>query len=288
MYALIANPKAGNQQEFDRKKKILNKVANRLKIPVFGLDSKNKTEFQQLAKSLSNNNEILIVAGGDGTFSDVLNSGLNPQVTLAYLPLGSGNALRYGLELLTSMEKWYARFQRNQVKELDVILYNDSYRCFFSGFGFEAQVMQDRQTMRQKGFDGFLAYGIPIAKGIISRHPRFNAFINVDGVQHIVENILTISLAKHPFYGYGIKANPYARWDDGLIHTRPITESTFAVGWRILYAFYGTLTPQTYFPGKTISITTDTAHPIQCDGEFMGSASTATFTILPKCIKVIC
>jgi diacylglycerol kinase family enzyme len=287
MHALIANPKAGNQQEFNRKKAILNKVANRLKIPIFGLDSKNKTEFQQLAKSLSNDFEVLIVAGGDGTFSDVLNSELNPQVTLAYLPLGSGNALRHGLELPTSVEKWYARFQRKQVKELDLILYNDSYRCFFSGIGFEALVMQERQRMRKKGYDGFLAYGIPIAKGILSFHPRFSASIEIDGTKYQINDILTISLGKHPYYGYGIKANPYAQWDDGLIHLRPINESPISLTWRLPYAFFGTLTPKTYFKGKTMTITAESEHPIQCDGEFMGTAQTATFTILPKGIKVI-
>ncbi|MDI6783742.1 MAG: diacylglycerol kinase family protein [bacterium] len=286
-YAIIANPKAGSIKAAIEKKAVLEKVAKRLNAPVFGLDSKDKPEFQARAQLLSNDYDILIVAGGDGTFSDVLNAKLNPKVTLAYLPFGSGNALRYGLQLPTSFEKWYPQFQRQQVKELDVILYNDSYRCFFAGLGFEAQVMQDRQRMRQKGFDGFLAYGIPIAKGIVTLHPRINATIEVDGTKHSVKNVLTISLSKHPYYGYGIRANPYAKWDDGLIHIRPITESSFAVGWRILYSFWGILTPQTYFNGKTVTIITESEQPVQCDGELMGTATKTSFTILPKSIKVI-
>ncbi|MCX7918660.1 MAG: diacylglycerol kinase family protein [bacterium] len=287
MISLIANPTAGNPKSFDRKKAILNLVAKRLNIPIYGLDSKSKSEFQSIAQSLSFESEILIVAGGDGTFSDVLNAKINPKIILAYLPLGSGNALRYGLHLPNSVEKWLTVFSRKQIQELDLILYNTTYRCCFSGFGFEAKVMQDRQVMRRKGYNGLLAYGIPIAKGILFREPRFSATIEIDGEKKSVDNILTISLGKHPYYGYGIKANPYAKWNDGLIHIRPITESSASISWRILYAFYGTLTPKTYFSGKNVTITTESEQPIQCDGEFMGTATTATYTILPKCIKII-
>jgi diacylglycerol kinase (ATP) len=285
--AIIANPKAGNIKAALRKRTILEFVAQQLHATILGLESKDRPEFQKIAQSISNEAEILIVAGGDGTFSDVLNANLNPKVILAYLPLGSGNALRFGLNQPISYQKWIARFQQQQVKELDVILYNDTYRCFFTGIGFEAQIMLDRKRMREKGFDGIIAYGIPIAKGILTAHPRFSAVIDVDGNEHAVSNALTISLGKHPYYGYGIKANPYAVWDDGYIHVRPITESPISLAWRLLYAFIGTLKPQTYFKGKSLTIFTETPLPVQCDGEILPATNKASFTILPKNVKVI-
>jgi diacylglycerol kinase (ATP) len=285
--AIIANPKAGNIKAALRKRTILEHVAQQLHAPILGLESKDKPEFQKIAQSLSNETEILIVAGGDGTFSDVLNANLNPNVILAYLPLGSGNALRFGLNQPTSYKQWIVRFLQKQIKELDVIRYNDSYRCFFTGIGFEALVMLERKRMREKGFDGIVAYGIPIAKGILTAHPRFKAKINIDGIEHMVANALTISLAKHPYYGYGIIANPYANWDDGYIHVRPITESPMSLAWKIIYAFISTLQPQTYYKGKSVIIHTETPFPVQCDGEIMPATNQASFTILPKNVKVI-
>ncbi|MFB3897828.1 MAG: diacylglycerol kinase family protein [bacterium] len=287
MIAIIANPKAGSAKLAEKKNRILNQVASRINATIFGLDSKDKPAFQQIAQSLSNEAEIVIVAGGDGTFSDVLNANLNPNVILAYLPLGSGNALRFGLDLPTSLNKWIAQYQQKRIKELDVILYNDTYRCFFSGIGFEAQIMLDRKRMRDKGFDGIIAYGIPITKGILTAYPRFDAECDVDGIPHTVSNILTISLNKHPYYGYGIKANPYAVWDDGYVHVRPITESPISLTWRLPYSFIKALRPQTYFKGKSVTIHTQAPFPVQCDGEIMPATNAASFTIIPKNVKVI-
>lgn len=287
MIAIIANPKAGSAKLAEKKNRILNQVASRINAAIFGLDSKDKPEFQQIAQSLSNEAEILIVAGGDGTFSDVLNAGLNPKVILAYLPFGSGNALRFGLNLPNSLNKWLVQFQKKQIKEVDVILYNNSYRCFFAGIGFEAQIMVDRKRMREKGFDGILAYGIPITKGIITAYPRFNADIEIDGHNQTIPDILTISLGKHPYYGYGIKANPYAVWDDGYIHVRPITESPISLTWKLPYSFLSAIHPKTYFKGKSVIIHTETPFPVQCDGEIMPATNEVVFTILPKNVRVI-
>lgn len=286
-YAIVANPKAGNKKREDRKKEILNQAARYLGASIFGLESNHKTEFQEIVRSVSNDCEILIVAGGDGTFSDVLNAQINPQVILAYLPLGSGNALRHGLHLPGSFKKWCELVLHRQCHDVDVILYNNTYRCFFSGIGFESHIMQERKRMQQRGFEGFLAYGLPIVKGLITRHPRFNATIDVDGKQNQVSQILTISLGKYPYYGYGINANPYAKWDDGFIHLRAITESNAAVAWRLPYSFISSLAPQTYLKGKSITITTEQPQPVQCDGEYFGTSVSTSFTILPKNIKLI-
>jgi diacylglycerol kinase family enzyme len=37
--------------------------------------------------------EVIVVAGGDGTFSDVINAIDTSRTPVAYLPLGSGNAM---------------------------------------------------------------------------------------------------------------------------------------------------------------------------------------------------
>ena len=52
----------------------------------------------QCAAELAREVEVLIVAGGDGSFSDAINA-LDSQTTFAYLPFGSGCALRYALDL---------------------------------------------------------------------------------------------------------------------------------------------------------------------------------------------
>lgn len=286
-YAIIANPKAGSSKKEARKKMLLDRAAQYLGTSVFGLESNNKTEFQEIARSVSYDCEVLIVAGGDGTFSDVLNARINPQVTLAYLPLGSGNALRHGLHLPFSWKKWIALIQRKQSHAVDVILYNNSYRCIFAGIGFESYIMQERKRLQQRGLEGFIAYGLPIAKGLISGYPRFQATIEVDGKQYSIPQILTISIGKIPYYGYGIKANPYAKWDDGFIHLRAVTESNIAVAWRLPYAYISALAPQTYFKGNRITITTEHNQPVQCDGEYIGATTSTALTVLPKNIRLI-
>ena len=92
-YAIIANPKAG-RLSVDQKWLVLKKVSQVLDADVHGLDTASTGELTRCAVELSTKCDVLVVAGGDGTLSKVINAIYPSRLSLAYLPLGTGNAIR--------------------------------------------------------------------------------------------------------------------------------------------------------------------------------------------------
>ena len=70
-YAIIINPVSGNLT-VARKRIAVEKAAEILNAPTFGLDIATADEFRQRARELSHLYDVLVIAGGDGTLSDML------------------------------------------------------------------------------------------------------------------------------------------------------------------------------------------------------------------------
>src|SRR5918911_656094 len=67
---------------------------------------------------------LLIVVGGDGTVNEVVNglgrAGFPPDVTLAVLPMGTGNDLAATLAIPDELEEAEATIRADRVRTLDV------------------------------------------------------------------------------------------------------------------------------------------------------------------------
>src|SRR5574340_163249 len=97
-FGMIVNPTAGAMNAA-RKAQVLQAVQEVLgECEIRGLDTRSREEFMHCAAELAREVEVLIVAGGDGTFSDAINA-LDSNTTFSFLPLGSGCALQYALDL---------------------------------------------------------------------------------------------------------------------------------------------------------------------------------------------
>jgi len=83
----------------DQKRTVLAKAAKILDAKIYGLDTATSEDFTQCARDLATHYDVLVTAGGDGTFSDIINSIDTAHTTIAYLPLGTGNAMRYALRI---------------------------------------------------------------------------------------------------------------------------------------------------------------------------------------------
>ena len=72
-YAIITNPASG-RMTVDRKRSELAKAAQILDAQIHGLDTGSAQELAQCAQGLAARYDILVAAGGDGTFSDIINA----------------------------------------------------------------------------------------------------------------------------------------------------------------------------------------------------------------------
>jgi diacylglycerol kinase family enzyme len=95
-YAILANPVSGSLSA-NRRYALLKGAADLLSATIHGLDTNSAAEFSQCAREQAERCDVLVVAGGDGTFSLVINAVETASTALAFLPFGTGNALSHAL-----------------------------------------------------------------------------------------------------------------------------------------------------------------------------------------------
>jgi diacylglycerol kinase family enzyme len=97
--------------------------------------------------------EVLIVAGGDGTFSDAINA-LDSNTVFSFLPFGSGCALQYALDLPPQLTRVAKRIKEGRLHLYDLILCDDSRKAFMASVGLEADILHRREALRESGING--------------------------------------------------------------------------------------------------------------------------------------
>ena len=128
-YAIITNPVSG-EMSVDQKRSALAKPAEILGAEIHGLDTKTPADFASCGRDLANSCDVLVAAGGDGSLSDIINSVNTGEKVIAYLPLGSGNAMRNALNYKGSLTDIAKRIRDGEEHQYDLIVLQDGCLCF--------------------------------------------------------------------------------------------------------------------------------------------------------------
>lgn len=177
----------------------------------------------------------IVVVGGDGTINEVINGiAFERNVTLGYIPTGSGNDFARGLKY---SEKCFEYLK----KRVDHILNPSEYEwldygvvlnggsqvtnrrfAVSCGLGLDADVCHDMIDSKAKRF--FNYFGMTKISYLLIEIYHLIHFTPVDGVlevdngkQYSMNKIWFVSFHIHPFEGGGFKFAPNANHSDGLI-----------------------------------------------------------------------
>ena len=83
----------------------------------------------------------IIIAGGDGTVSQVVNSLMDCNVNFGIIPCGSGNGLAYTANIPKQPAKALAVIFNGHSSFIDGFYVNDQFACMLCGLGFDAKVL---------------------------------------------------------------------------------------------------------------------------------------------------
>ena len=173
-YAIVTNPASGNMN-LKRRRKKLEDAARILGAPIFGFETGTKEEFIELVKEVSSDYDVLVVGGGDGTFSDVINSIDLSSSILAFLPLGSGNALKNALGLRGTVIDITQEIRNADVHSYDLIECSARKFGFMVSIGIEGVVVRLREKYLEAGVKGLQSYLIPTLDAYIRDYKRVSA-----------------------------------------------------------------------------------------------------------------
>jgi diacylglycerol kinase family enzyme len=185
----------------------------------------SKSETIRRARELSRSNDFLVVVGGDGTISDVIQgifeAGTNGRVKLGIIPMGSGNAFPRSLNIPKGAKQSLRLMTEGRAKPIDLIRVNGRIAAFVN-IGGTAEC----GYYAHKNFaPGALGHFLAIWPNLF--FPRQNVEVEMwdgrDGRgaafdhKKLTVNLLDAIVTKTGYFGYDWKVAPYAVVDDGFL-----------------------------------------------------------------------
>jgi len=286
-FGMIVNPTAGGTNA-TRKAQALKAVQEVLGgCEIRGLDTRSREEFMQCAAELAREVDVLIVGGGDGTFSDAMNA-LDSNTVFSFLPLGSGCALQYALDLPPQLTRVAKRIKEGRLHSYDLILCDDSRKAFMASVGLEADILHRREALRESGIHGPPAYAMATFGSFFTELERTDMTIMLDGEELAVPNAVTAIVTKIPYYGYKMKVVPNAVFDDGFLHLLAINSGWAEIVGGMANAFLYENKLGLYRKAREIRITTQRERYAQLDGNIYRKGATFHFKVLPQALRMWC
>jgi len=270
----------------DQKRAALAKAAEIFNAEIYGLDTETSDDFRQCAQDIVKRCDVLVTAGGDGTFSEVINAVDTNQTLLAYLPLGTGNAMQCALQYKGSLVDIATRIKEGEIHQLDLIRCDEKKLAFMASIGIDGTIIRLRERYLARGETGFKTYLKAAFKAYFSEYKRSKATITVDDATFEVENLLSMMVVKQPYYGFAMNVVPMARFNDRQLHLSYINSGLFMSFVGIGTAFTIGNRVGEYRTGQQVSVHLEQPVLLQIDGNPAWENDAFTFTVMANALKL--
>lgn len=285
-YAIIANPAAG-KTTVEEKLRVLAEPASILRAGIYGLNTNSVEKFAACACVAASNCDVLVVAGGDGTFSEIINSIDIFRHPIAYLPLGTGNALRHTLRCNRNLAAEATRIRQGRWRLFDLIRCNNR-RFLCASVGLEGTVIRLRDCYREQGKSGWKAYFRATLEAVLGEHRRTDATVSLEKTTFRVPKMLTAVVSKHPYYGFGFKVltGAVAGHDDGKLHILMVNSGLPGCALGVAGAFTIGNRIGKYLTAQRMVLNLERSQTLQIDGTRAWEANKFSFEVLPKALRI--
>lgn len=162
--------------------------------------------------------DLLILGGGDGTVSSVVDFLAGRDEALGLLPMGTANDFARTLEIPSDVREACETIARGKVVDVDLGLAGDNYYVNLSSVGLGVEVAW-ALSPGLKRVTGALAYPVAAVKAFL-RHEPFSAKLTFPDGDHEpagFERLLQVAVGNGRFYGGGMVVAPEAGMDDRLL-----------------------------------------------------------------------
>lgn len=246
--------------------------------------------------------DTLVVIGGDGTLNEVLDGlNLSADVTLGYIPTGSGNDFARGAGISTDPQTALAHILSPAlIRPIDVGVLRAGRRterfAISAGIGFDAAICHEALSSPVKDALNRLHLGkltyAAIAVRVLFTCPLAKLTLTLDGGRRLTcEKAYFAAVMNLPWEGGGLRFCPRARPDDGVLDVLVVSGvSRPKAALLLLSAFWG---GHTRFRGcrllrcKSVTISSSLPLPVHTDGESAGIQSQLSVSPARRRVNVI-
>jgi YegS/Rv2252/BmrU family lipid kinase len=299
---VIANPRSRNRVTSRRLKSLEAKLRS-----AFGpLDiefTRAPRDAERIAREgVRSGFERVIVAGGDGTLSEVVTGLLSAQLgdyaAIGLLPLGTASDFARGLGQPPDVDAVIERLAAGETSRVDAgrVTYRTDegrevtgYFANIASFGLSG-VVDELVNRATKAFGGRVSYMIGTVRGV-ARHRSDPVSISVDGERVFDGPLSVAAVANGPYFGGGMRVAPKARIDDGFfdwVIVPGMSRLSLLGKFPLLYSGSHLRDPQILQGRGRVIEARGVAGPIRLDvdGESLGVLP-ARFELLPGAITLI-
>ena len=280
--ALILNPVAGPVWRRRKARRLIEHL--KTLYPDLVVHETNRAgDGERLARTLSSgSHDLILAAGGDGTYHEVINGMRDSSVPLGILPMGTGNSLVRELGLPTHPLRAATAIRNGAARPIYLGQCNQRLFILMVGAGFDADIV--RRVPPGKKRLGMLAY---MMAGIVElfRFDYSTITFRVDGKEFKGTSGI---IAKARCYGGPFAIVPQVRLDRPelilcLFKGRgPITYLKYTLG--VIAGLHTRMADVEFHGGTTIEV--ESPAPLQADGEAIGIGP-ARLTIAPKPLNLV-
>ncbi len=245
-----------------------------------------RTLLPDIQRAIAESSQTIIVGGGDGTLSGVMDAFANRPIMLGILPLGTGNDLARTLGIPLDLDGAARVIASGQTTRIDLGCANGRYFINTLSMGVSDDVAR-AATRRLKRTLGFFAYGVAALK-VLPRHRHFQAHIEaIEKVCDVATHQLVV--ANGTYVGEHIKAGPDAAINDGRLVVFTLEgRSRYQLirgAWSVVIGRQATDPKNHYFETTRLTIRTEPPQPITLDGE-QGGETPVEITVAPRALRV--
>jgi YegS/Rv2252/BmrU family lipid kinase len=296
-FFVIVNPAAG--QDLDRVR-LEEQVSARLGTAATFTEAAG--DARRLAqRAVDEGVESLLVVGGDGTLSEVINGlrccgepGGVTLPTLTLLPAGTGNDFARSLDLSHEVDDALDRMLGGSTRAMDLLRVEagqEKPRWMINvasgGFGREVADQTDEQV---KQFWGAMAY-VRVASGKLSDPTMYRSQMSFDGGEAVERNCLAVLVCNGRFVAGGreLLSADEAEPDDRCFHVITVTAETFyerlAIATRFLLDQHLGHDCVEVREARSLRIEAEPEMGFSVDGEPC-AVSPITFTLEPRALRM--
>ena len=237
----------------------------------------------------------VVIAGGDGTINQIVNSFRNLNLRFGIIPCGSGNGLAFSAGIPKNTEKALQIIFDGSSQLTDAFLINNSFACMLCGLGFDAAVAHQFANDPKRGLMTYIRK--TVSNFFTAKTYPFSFIVNE---KKIKTNAFFISIANSNQFGNHFTIAPKASLNDGLLDIvimkkqnklRVLLNAFMQVGGYNKLQQADIIDEKAsviYFQTEQIKISNPKKAPMHIDGDPVETIVEINISVLKNCFSLMC
>lgn len=246
---------------------------------------------ETIRQAVAEGYDLIILGGGDGSVSSVVDFLVESEAVLGLLPLGTANDFARTLGIPTDLEKACETIARGTVVDIDLGLAGENYYVNVATIGLSVTATQSLSPWMKRA-TGALAYPLAAIKAFLSHEPFSATLTFPDGDYPPVtfERLLQVAVGNGRFYGGGMAVAPDAGIDDRTLDVYAIEmgrpRDLIGVARYLKSGDFIRREGVHYYSTTKVRVETDPRLPINVDGELVDQTP-ELFSLAPEALNIL-